>query len=67
MLFEFSSFTDKSFLGSFTIVTGYTKGLVAVLLHKQAFNEAVPAHPTFKWVNYGVDVIDLYVLIPYAL
>jgi hypothetical protein len=64
---EFSSFADKSFLGSFTIVAGYTDGLVAVLLHKQAFNEAIPAHPAFKWVNYGVDVIDLYVLIPYAL
>jgi hypothetical protein len=48
-------------------MTGYTKGLVAVLLHKQAFNEAIPAHPAFKWVNYGMDVIYLYVLIPYTL
>jgi hypothetical protein len=47
-------------------MTGYTKGLVAVLLHEQAFNEAIPAHPAFEWVNYGMDVIDLYVLIPYA-
>jgi hypothetical protein len=67
MLFEFSSFTDKSLFGCFFAVTGYTKGLVAVLLHEQAFNEAIPAHPAFKRVNYGVDVVDLYVLIPYTL
>lgn len=48
-------------------MTGYTKGLVAVLLHEQAFNEAIPAHPAFKRVNYGMDVVNLYVLIPYAL
>jgi hypothetical protein len=47
-------------------MTGYTDGLIAVLLHKQTFNEAIPAHPAFNRVNYGVDVIDLYVLIPYA-
>jgi hypothetical protein len=48
-------------------MTGYTKGLVAFLLHKQAFNEAIPAHPAFNRVNYGVDVVYLYVLIPYTL
>jgi hypothetical protein len=48
-------------------MTGYTKGLVAFLLHEQAFNEAIPANPAFKWVNYGMDVVNLYVLIPYAL
>jgi hypothetical protein len=48
-------------------MTGYTKGLVAFLFHEQAFNEAIPAHPAFERVNYGVDVIDLYVLIPYTL
>jgi hypothetical protein len=48
-------------------MTGYTKGLVAFLLHEQAFNEAIPAHPAFEWVNYGVNVVDLHVLIPYAL
>jgi hypothetical protein len=47
-------------------MAGYTKGLVAVLLHEQAFNEAIPANPAFEWVNYGMDVIYLYVLIPYA-
>lgn len=64
---EFSSFTNKSFFRGLALVAGYTEGLVAVFLHKQAFNEAIPAHPTFKWVNYGMDVIYLYVLIPYAL
>ena len=48
-------------------MTGYTEGLVALFLYEQAFNEAIPAHPSFKWVNYGMDVIYLYVLIPYAL
>jgi ABC-type uncharacterized transport system permease subunit len=67
MLAEFSSFADKPFFRCFLGMTGYTEGLVAVLLHKQAFNEAIPAHPAFKWVNYGMDVVYLYVLIPYAL
>jgi hypothetical protein len=48
-------------------VTGYTKGLVAVLLYEQTFDEAIPAYPAFERVNYGMDVIYLYVLIPYAL
>ncbi len=48
-------------------MTGYTKGLVAFLLHKQAVNEAIPAHPAFERVNYRVDVVYLYVLIPYTL
>ena len=64
---EFSSFANKPFFGCFFIVTGYAEGLVAVFFHEQAFDEAVPAHPAFKWVNYGMDVIYLYVLVPHAL
>jgi hypothetical protein len=66
MLFEFSSFANKSFFRGLALVAGYTEGLVAVLLHKQAVNEAIPANPAFKWVNDGVNVVYLYVLIPYA-
>jgi hypothetical protein len=48
-------------------MTGYTKGLVAIFLYKQSFNEAIPAYPSLNWIDNRMDVIDLYVLIPYAL
>jgi ABC-type uncharacterized transport system permease subunit len=67
MLAEFSSFAKYVLLFALRRMAGYTDGLVAVLLHEQAFNETIPAHPAFKWVNDGIDVIYLYVLIPYAL
>ena len=66
MLAEFSSLTNKPFLGSLFLVAGYTDGLVAVHLHEQAFDEAVPRLKSFNRVNDGVDVVYLYVLIPYA-
>jgi hypothetical protein len=67
MLAEFNSLANKPFFRGLALVAGYTEGLVAVHLHEQAFDEAIPAHPAFKWVNYGMDVIYLYVLVPYAL
>lgn len=67
MLAEFSSFADKPFFRGLNLVAGYTDGLIAVHLHEQTFNETIPRYEALGGVNNGVDVINLYVLIPYAL
>ena len=48
-------------------MAGYTEGLVAVFFYEQAFDEAIPRYKALGGVNDGMDVIYLYVLIPYAL
>jgi hypothetical protein len=56
-----------SLFSGFGLVTGDADGLIAFFLYEETFNEAIPAYPPINWVNNRLDVVNLYILIPYAI
>lgn len=48
-------------------MASYTKSLIAFLFYEKPFNETIPAYPSLNRIDNRMDVVNLYILIPYAI
>ena len=48
-------------------MASYTKSLIAFFLYEKTFNKTIPAYPSLNWIDNRMDVVNLYILISYAI